>query len=203
MKKMNRASFLLLMTVLCLSTFAACLPAASEREPVASSSVAPTAQPAVPPSAPVPTAVSATQPLAEPISDGFHPLPTYKVGEIVSLGDYAIRVEQANLKSDQLTLDMYLENNSKRTVDLGWALQLRDIQGNYIPPVQNQRMAQADKELRENSSRTQINIYQLPPSESANEPDQTRQFNLLYAPAGWSGPVFVFELTPTLKEVSR
>ena len=200
-----KLSLLPLLFILLLSSLVACTPtAANSLEPPAKINTA------IPPRPsrtytpfPTPPPANLNAPSAnEPASDFFYLLPTQEVGELVTIDEYAIQIVDFHIDEEQLFLELYLENNSLKEIDLGWAIQLRDGDGNLIPAIQEDNSL-ASKQMVSNTTRTQLNLYDLSKIKGAEDSfSQPNKYSLLYAPVGWSGPVFTFELLPTKVEGS-
>jgi hypothetical protein len=146
-----------------------------------------------PPSQPIDTPSKDVAPGSTPQSDLFYSLPTYEVGEIAEIGGFKIQLMEAVLEGERLSITVALENKSPYAIDLGWAIQLRDGDGNFVraikSPVAQQRRLETTGAL---ASDWQYDLGKL----NASSIDSLRDYRLIYAPRGWSGPVMVFRLTP-------
>lgn len=192
-----KPSILFLLNIILLSTLIACTPTATNRlEPPLKSNFTPAPQEELYAPHPAPAQADLSAPAEnEPVSDFFHLIPTQKVGQLVTIEEYAIQIVDVYIDKEQLSLELYLENNSHETIDLGWAIQLRDADGKLIPAIQEDASL-ANNQMAGNETRTQLNQYDLSQIDESIE-DSINPYGLLYAPVGWSGPVFTFQLTPT------
>lgn len=142
-------------------------------------------------------------PLATPQGDFFYSLPNYSVGETVTLDGYTITVTEVTLDGSRLQLDLELANESGRPIDLSWAVQLIREESGYIAPITSPVTQNSNNNmlLANRAELGGIWSYELQAGEPGAEglkpetPVDLDNYRLLYAPFGWSGPVFIFRLT--------
>lgn len=149
------------------------------------------------PSQRIPTDINL--PSTAPQSDFFYSLPNYSVGETVTKDGYTIKVAGVALDGDQLSIDLELGNESGRPIDMTWAVQLVREGTGYIAPTASpvDQTRPADKQLANGADLGGSWVYDLQGTKSATESSvNLDDYRLLYAPFGWSGPVFVFRLSP-------
>lgn len=114
--------------------------------------------------------------------------------------NYLITLDDFNNVGNQISIFVTLENHSGFTIDLNWAIQLRDDKGGLIEPLpsgngsvenlksylENPQSLNTDEEIRA--------MWQY--SLTGRSAQDLKDYRLIYAPRGWSGPVFVFKLIP-------
>jgi hypothetical protein len=161
--------------------------------------------PTLPPP-PGPTAIAVPSPSAAPIisspgSSLFSSLPLHNPGESVKQGDYTIQLDHVNIDpvTAQLTFDLKINNDSNAVVDLSWAVQLRDPQGGFISPLtQAQDSPSQPKSLDPTTQITQTWQYAMAQTGNGQimaDAKDYREYRLIFAPKGWSGPITVFRIT--------
>ncbi len=136
-----------------------------------------------------------------PAGSLFSSLPLYAPGETVEQGEYAIHLDgvQINAPDQQLDVSITITNHSASSIDLGWAIQLRDAQGGYVTGEQSQASVEKMDSLEAGSSLAATWSYPLATNaegQSLNDISAYQQYYLVFAPRGWSGPVTVFRLIP-------
>lgn len=135
-----------------------------------------------------------------PQADFFYSLPNYSVGETITLDGYTITVAEATLDGSQLQLDLELANESGRPIDLAWAVQLIREESGYVAPVASpvDQSNVGEVSLANSAELGGVWSYDLQTEGLGPEtPVDLDDYRLVYAPFGWSGPVFVFRLTPS------
>lgn len=143
--------------------------------------------------------------LPAPQGDFFYSLPTYAIGEDVTLGGYSARLNDVELTDGHLNIDLSIANNSGRPVDMVWAVQLMHEGDGYVAPRQspvvNSKVGEALLADRDDLGGTWS--YDLIPARSLGDGSgpvdeiDLNEYRLLFVPFGWSGPVFIFRLTPS------
>lgn len=145
---------------------------------------APRAQ--VPPTLPPPPpSIQATPSSDEPQSSLFYELPQRRVGETAEGAGFKITLQEARVVDGKLRVTLDLSNTSPYQVDLNAAVQLRDGKGRLIPAEGED----APKTLEKQSQVEGQWEYALNPGTAS-----VSTWRLVYAPRGWSGPVFVYRL---------
>lgn len=134
---------------------------------------------------PSPTFVLAVPVTTEPQGSLFYELPQRKVGETAEGAGFKITLRDARIANGKLLLNIELGNTTPYQVDLNEALQLRDDKGHLLPPD-----ADATLKTLETSSQVQ---GQWQYSLNTNTASMST-WRLIYAPRGWSGPVFVYRI---------
>ncbi len=134
---------------------------------------------------PVPLAATLAPTSLEPQGDFFMELPQHEVGETVQAGGYTITLKEAAIANGRLRLVLNLANHSPYEVDLGWAVQVRNNQGTLLRPD----TVAVPGPLATGEQREQVWQRETGISTAA-----LNTLRLIYAPHGWSGPVFVFRL---------
>jgi hypothetical protein len=133
---------------------------------------------------------------AAPQSNQFFGLPSYDLGQEVQVGDYVIQADPLALEQGRLTLKVKLVNNSAAPIDLAWALQLRDEKGGLVQGKIGAGDQAAASELAAQQSLEDVWVFGLPDNYAA----ALKNYHLVFAPRGWSGPVIVFRLAEPGKE---
>lgn len=121
----------------------------------------------------------------EPQGSFFYELPQHYLGETASANGFSITLKQVNEQSGTLRLVLVLTNSTRYDVDLGWAVQLRNDKGRLVK-------AQTTEFQRNLKRGEQIEAgwqYEVNQVNTAID-----KLQLIYAPRGWSGPVFVYRL---------
>jgi hypothetical protein len=142
-------------------------------------------------------AVAATSPM--PMGSFFYSLPNYDIGQTVTLDGYTATVNEVVLESDQLEISIDITNESAQAIDMVWGLQLIRDEVGYVPPQSSpvQDMAVGETVAAETVEVGGVWSYDLSPGDASLEsPVNLDDYRLLFVPRGWSGPVFVFHLTP-------
>jgi hypothetical protein len=127
-----------------------------------------------------------------PQSHLFFSLPTYEVGQVIEIEGFKIQLTSVVLEKAQLRIAIALENSSLQAIDLGWAIQLRDENGGFVKPTNS--LAAERKQLQSNETLSRTWQYELETLD--DDSNSLRDYRLIYAPRGWSGPVMIFRLAP-------
>ncbi len=133
-----------------------------------------------------------------PTGDFFYSLPNYEVGETATLDGYTATVNEVNFNGDQLDIQLDILNDSGQAIDMVWAVQLIQEEVGYITPLSSpyQDMAVGDAVPADVSALEGVWSYDLLATDTTlAAPVDLDNYRLLFAPRGWSGPVFVFRLT--------
>ncbi|WP_374685658.1 hypothetical protein [Promineifilum sp.] len=135
-----------------------------------------------------------------PMGDFFYSLPNYSTGETVTLDAFTATVTEVTLQGSQLQISVDLLNESGQPIDMVWAVQLIRDEFGYIAPLDSpvQDMIVGEGVPAERVDLGGVWTYDLAPGDlSSNAAIDLDDYRLLFVPRGWSGPVFVFRLTPS------
>jgi len=146
----------------------------------------------------VPIPLTATPERPTPAASLFTSLPLHAPGEVVQQGEYTIALDNVQLDAanGQLSLSLTITNSSAAVVDLGWAVQLRDPQGGYVTPLRTDAPLPANLEAKQSLAAGWVYpLAQSADGEALLEMAAYREYRLVFAPRGWSGPITIFRLT--------
>ncbi len=132
-----------------------------------------------------PPSIQAIPSDTEPQSNLFAELPQRRVGETAQAEGFKITLQEAQVVDGKLRLVLELSNTSPYQVDLNEAIQLRDSKGRLL----SSDPAGAPKTLGKSAQVEGAWEYSLSPGTAS-----VSAWRLIYAPRGWSGPVFVYRL---------